>query len=837
MQTRREFIRKSALLTGSLGLSNLLPTAIQRAMAINPAPGSTYLDAEHVVILMQENRSFDHVFGGLQGVRGFNDPRAITLANGNPVWVQQNAAGDTYVPFRLDIKDTKATWMGSLPHNRGSQVDAFNNGQFDKWLDAKKSSKKNYAGMPLTLGYYHREDLPFHYAMADAFTICDQHFSSAMTSTWPNRHFMWTGKIREKDGAKAHIRNDLALAEAKWRTFPELLEDNNISWKIYQNDLNCYEKRDANERAWLANYICNMMEYFERYNIKYAAGYLQNMREKLETLPGEINDLQEKIKLLPASDKDYKKLQTELKKKQELLTGVEADAKQYTRSNYEKLSQREKNLHEKAFTTNSGDPDYKNLTTLKYKDGDKERELTIPKGDILYQFRKDVDNRQLPAVSWLVAPENFSDHPSAPWYGSWYISEILDILTKNPEVWKKTIFILTYDENDGYFDHVPPFIPPDLSKPGTGKCSAGITTNQEYIKRETELAEGISKTEARDGAIGLGYRIPLIIASPWSRGGKVCSQVFDHTSSLQFLEKFLTHKTGHKITEDNIDEWRRTVAGDLTSVFTPFNGTKKKINFLKKDAHIESIYNAKFKQDPTGFKKLTAAEIEALKQGTNNGLLPPQETGTRPACALPYELYADGRLSKDKKQFKISMKAGNQVFKERAAGSPFKVYAPGRFTSQHGQETAALKSWDYAVKAGDTLHDNWPLNGFENGKYHLRLYGPNGFYREFAGDNADPDITVRCLNSTTGPELMISSEHAQPYHMEITHNGYKNTTVNSVLTSQKPLRIPIHVSDSHGWYDFTLKVRGHDGYQVNYAGHFENGKESNTDPVMGGIMG
>jgi len=84
---------------------------------------------------------------------------------------------------------------------------------------------------------------------------------------------------------------------------------------------------------------------------------------------------------------------------------------------------------------------------------------------------------------------------------------------------------------------------------------------------------------------------------------------------------------------------------------------------------------------------------------------------------------------------------------------------------------------------------------------------------------------------------MISSEHAQPYHMEITHNGYKNTTVNSVLTSQKPLRIPIHVSDSHGWYDFTLKVRGHDGYQVNYAGHFENGKESNTDPVMGGIMG
>ena len=80
MDTRRDFIRKAALLSGAAGLYNSLPASIQKALAIDPAIGSTYLDAEHVVILMQENRSFDHCFGTLQGVRGFNDPRAILQA-------------------------------------------------------------------------------------------------------------------------------------------------------------------------------------------------------------------------------------------------------------------------------------------------------------------------------------------------------------------------------------------------------------------------------------------------------------------------------------------------------------------------------------------------------------------------------------------------------------------------------------------------------------------------------------------------------------------------------------------------------------------------------------
>ena len=160
MPTRREFLQQAALLSGAAAWPGAFPAAIAKAMAIDPEPGSTFLDAEHVVILMQENRSFDHTFGTLQGVRGFNDPRAISLPNGNPVWVQTNPKGESYVPFRLNIKDTNATWAGCLPHRRTDQVDARNGGRYDRWLAAKRSGEKQYADMPLTLGYYTREGHP-----------------------------------------------------------------------------------------------------------------------------------------------------------------------------------------------------------------------------------------------------------------------------------------------------------------------------------------------------------------------------------------------------------------------------------------------------------------------------------------------------------------------------------------------------------------------------------------------------------------------------------------------------------------------------------------------------
>lgn len=829
MDTRREFLKKAALLSGSAGLATLLPQSIQRAMAINPSPNSTFWDAEHVVIMMQENRSFDHCFGTLQGVRGFNDPRAITIPGGNPVWLQSNAAGETYAPFRLNIKDTKATWMGSLPHVRSSQVDAFNNGKFNKWLEAKHSAAPKYRDMPLTLGHYNREDIPFNYALADAFTVCDQNFCSGMTSTHPNRSFFWTGTIREEQNGKSrpYIRNtESDYCKMKWKAFPETLEENNISWKVYQNDLDCGGGFGEEERAWLANYGCNPLEFFANFNVKFADRYVNSLKVQRQKLPTDINTLEDKLNRLSAGSKEYDRIKRQVDKKREVLADVEREIVKWSPENFNKLSQKDKNLFNKAFSKNDADPYYRELTTLKYKDDGKNRELKVPKGDVFHTFRSDVDSGKLPAVSWIVPSQNFSDHPSAPWYGAYFVSEVIDILTKNPEVWKKTIFILTYDENDGYFDHIPPFIPPDLSKPDTGKCSAGIPTEVEYIYRADEIAGGISKGEARDGAVGLGYRVPMIIASPWSRGGQVCSQVFDHTSTLQFLETLFSKKSGRDIKHHNISQWRRTICGNLTSAFAPYKDANDKLPFLKEQPFIEGIYNAKFLREPVNFKKLSADDITFVKtQPEKADFLPRQEKGVRIACALPYALYADGKLSANKQRFEIAMGAA-----KNSVGVPFKIYAPGNFSGKGDKAAEAGKNWNYAVATGDQLTDNWNVDDFENNSYHLRLYGPNGFYREFMGDSNDPLLAV-----TLDPSLSLKlvNKSGQKYNAQIIHHGYQHANTGVEVRGDTPTSVFIPFKESFGWYDFTVKVTGFKNFEIRYAGHMENGESSFTDPVMG----
>ncbi|MCK7556017.1 phospholipase C, phosphocholine-specific [Chitinophaga sedimenti] len=741
--SRREFLKKSMLLSGAAGLSSVLPASIQRAFAIDPAPGSTFLDAEHVVILMQENRSFDHCFGTLQGVRGFNDPRAISLPDKKPVWLQTNEKGETYAPFRLDMMDTKITWMGSLPHSRASQVDAYNEGKYDNWLIAKRPGNKMYASMPLTLGYYTREDLPFNYAMADAFTVCDQNFCSAMTSTTPNRSFFWTGKITHQwDGIeKAHIRNDdFSYAKLDWGTFPEQLEKNGIDWKFYQNEISCGGGWKGEERAWLANFGCNLLEFFAPYHVKFSERYIASLQAQVDTLPDEINKLQEES---PSSEDAAAKNKTAVAKKQAALDNARAELAKWNKDAYGKLTEAQKKLNERAFVVNSGDAGYRSVTTMKYKDGGKAREVTVPSGDILHQFRKDVNEGKLPTVSWLAGPQNFSDHPSAPWYGAYYVSEVLDILTKNPEVWKKTIFIVTYDENDGYYDHVPPFSIPDNNKPGTGKVSAGIDTEVEHVRLANELKQGVPEKQAREAPIGLGFRVPMLIASPWSRGGKVCSQVFEHTSTLQFLETFVNKKYDKNIHCDNISAWRRAISGDLTAAFSPFDGSSPKpLPFLDRDKFVQDIYNAKFKAEPAGFSALGDDEIQAAIKDPS-AIKARQEKGTRPSAALPYELYANGQWNKEQQAFTINMAAGMQLFGEKAVGAPLTVYAPQSFTDEDGR-TDVCRNWSFAVKKGDTLDYSWPVKGFEHGKYHLRLHGPNGFFREFKGTAKDPVLDLRC---------------------------------------------------------------------------------------------
>jgi len=840
MDTRREFLRKSLLLSGATGLATVMPSSIQRALAIDPIAGSTFLDAEHVVILMQENRSFDHTFGSLQGVRGFNDPRAITLPNQKPVWFQTDAAGNTYAPFRLNIKDTKVTWMGSLPHSRASQVDANNQGKYDQWLMAKKSGNKNYASMPLTLGHYIREDLPFNYALADAFTICDQHFCSAMTSTTPNRSFFWTGKITHEENGipKANIRNDdFAYGKQPWKTFPELLEENKIGWKFYQNETSCGGGFKGEERAWLSNFGCNLLEFFKAYNVKFKDKYVENLQKLIDTLPAEINKLQEAS---PSSDAAAKKIQTDLKNKMKALDDAATELEQWGRKNFDKLSDQQKNLFYNAFVVNEKDPHYRNISTISYDDHGEKREATVPKGDVLHQFRDDVNNGKLPTVSWLAGPQNFSDHPSAPWYGAWYISEVMDILTKNPEVWKKTIFIVTYDENDGYYDHVPPYAIPDENKPETGKVSKGIDTEIEHVRLANELKQGVPEKGAREAPIGLGFRVPMVIASPWSRGGKVCSQLFEHTSTLQFLEEFVNKKYKKNIHLDNISQWRRTISGNLTSAFAPFDPKSEKLPFLNRDTFVEGIFNAKFKEEPKGFKAISDQEIN--RSGGIEQLMSQQEKGIRKSCALPYQLSAHGAFDHNKKEFQIRMSASNQLFANQAMGSPFTVYAPVKFKADGIQEEIC-RNWSFAVKVNDELQYQWPLNAFENDRYHLRLNGPNGFYREFTGSANDPLINITAendLNRLTKAangnlRLIVKNTGKSAVKISLKDLGYKMESQQKSILPDTEAVMVLDLKASYGWYDFEIKSDADPLFAQRFAGRIETGKESYTDPVMGKV--
>ena len=620
MDTRRDFLKKAALFSGAAAMGNILPPVIQKALAINPAPGSTFHDAEHVVFLMQENRSFDHIFGSLQGVRGFNDPRAILLPNANRVWLQSNKDGDTFAPFRLDVNDTHAAWMGSLPHGWSDQTDARNDGRYDRWLEVKQAHKKDFAAMPLTLGYGERADFPFYYSLADAFTVCDQHFCSSITGTHPNRNYWMTGSIRENPADVTalanvwNVTNDFT-PELNWTTFPERLEAAGVSWRVYQNELSLGFGLGGDDQEWLSNFGTNMLEYFKQYNIRLQPGRIANLQSNKEKV-------QQLITNLETADDDPTKQKLAAAKK--LLAHIDADIALYTKTAYDQLSESDKALIDKAFTINTGDPHFHDLTKLEYDFGGRQHTLDVPKGDIFHQFREDVENGRLPTVSWLMTPGNFSDHPSVPWYGPAYVSEVMEILLKNPEVWKKTIFVLTYDENDGYFDHVPPFVVPNPYREHSGKVSSGIDPKMDYVTKEQQTNPSASADRLREAPLGLGYRVPMVIVSPWTRGGYVCSEVFDHTSSLQFLETFLHKKTNKPIHEPNITQWRRTICGDLTSAFRPYNG--------------EAIHKPDFIQEGAlpgahqpGSVQTTARQLQKIDRGRDRA----DQCRSRPIAAFP----------------------------------------------------------------------------------------------------------------------------------------------------------------------------------------------------------
>ncbi|MDM1406738.1 phosphocholine-specific phospholipase C [Myroides sp. DF42-4-2] len=812
--TRRDFIKTSSLFMGGMTVLNAMPASIQRALSIEANPGTTFLDAEHVVFLMQENRSFDHCYGTLSGVRGFNDPRVIRQPNQLPVWFQKDQDHSIYGPFRLDIENTKITWMGSLPHSWKDMVEARNDGKMDQWLLAKKPGNKEYAHMPLTMGYFTREDIPFYYAFADAFTVCDQHFCSSLTGTSANRSYFWAGAIRENPrdpNSVAHVNNgQINYQDVSWKTYPERLEENNISWKVYQNELSLPVGFSDIEEAWLANFTDNNLEFYKQYNVRYHKAHIHFKQLELKRLQDKIQ------KEIQGGTTVDTLLQEQAKLEQYL--------EQYGEDAFGRLSTFEQNIHNKAFTTNTADPAYHKLEEIEYQENGVVKKVEVPQGDILYQFRKDVNQDALPMVSWLVAPCNFSDHPGAPWFGAWYVSEVLDILTKNPDVWKKTIFILTYDENDGYFDHVPPFVPPLSTDKNQGKVSGNLDTQDEWVTREQDKARDNKSNLA--SPIGLGYRVPMVVASPWTRGGWVNSEVCDLTSTLQFLEYFIEKKTGKKVIEENLSLWRRGTCSNMTSVFQPANDLKKlEIDFVDRNKYVERILSARNKNLPHGFSQYSAVELQQQQVWNDLKAFPKQERGVKKACGLPYNINANIRVKAKEVEMHFEIEA-NQL-KNKAYLAPLQVYSHQKFQGENG------RNWNFSVDENDPITYAWNKQALEDGLYNFSVHSFNGFYRNFKGHIADPQVEIdfRVLTNQM-IQLVLKNKTNLPLSFFIQDVVYEKTNQKITVDPQAEQLIELDYANYKGWYDVIVTLVDHKAFMYQYAGHIENGKSSITDPYM-----
>ncbi|HEY1968976.1 MAG TPA: alkaline phosphatase family protein [Pseudonocardia sp.] len=248
---RRQVLSAAAGLTGVAVASVLLPPSVRKAVLAGPADGGSLSDVKHVVCLMQENRSFDHYFGTLPGVRGFSDPHPLALSTGRSVWYQPDAVHPDgfMLPLHLDTSTSNAQQIPSTSHAWSVQHESWNAGKMDNWLPAHRRADRENG--PFVMGYYTRNDIPFQFALADAFTVCDAYHSSVLGPTWPNRMYWMTGTIDPGGTGGGPIIANVVPKPYRWTTYAERLERAGVSWKVYQQ---------------IDNYGCNMLELFQAFH-------------------------------------------------------------------------------------------------------------------------------------------------------------------------------------------------------------------------------------------------------------------------------------------------------------------------------------------------------------------------------------------------------------------------------------------------------------------------------------------------------------------------------------------------------------------------------------------
>jgi phospholipase C len=751
---RRQFLK----LMGMAGITSALKTNIAKALDIpaNSRTGSIQ-DVEHIVILMQENRPFDHHFGTLRGVRGFSDPRAVNinlpLQSGTgttpvPVFLQPAGAAnvaagyavppdygtlggpadgaDVIPPFRVNPADVSPgltslglTYLPGTDHGWAGTHAAWNEGQYDNWAIQKG---------PMAMSYMTREDIPYHYALADAFTVGDAYHCSIMGPTNPNRCYLWTGSVGNVNylgsggtdglGAGPVTYNGLSVNNAYfvWETFPEVLQKAGVSWKIYQDLAGMTfapDFGDGTGNSFAGNFTDNSVLYFNQYA---TAPPGTPLFENGATGTGIIN-------IIPSAS-----------------------------------------APESAWLAWAG--------------------------HLFDDFRSDVKAGKLPQVSWIVAPAGYTEHSDWPInYGAWYISQILDILVSSPDVFSKTVFIVNYDEADGSFDHIVPPSPPPT--PASGAST--VTIENEIVTTSTP-----------NGPIGLGTRVPFLAISPWSKGGYVNSQVFDHTSTIQFIEK----RFG--VLERNITPWRRAVAGDLTSVF----------NFENPNGAPTSLPGT------TGYlpspAELAGGNVNTFQPTLSSVIIgvPAQEKGIRPARALPYRLGV--RASVHTSNSTVSLTFLNTG---RAAAV---------FQVRSGNPADAVRF--YTVEPGKNLSGTWNAAS----SYNLSVYGPNGFVRYFNGGIGSGAGVLDVRAGSDGEDdgsigWKITNLSAKSAAVSVL-DAYTGNVSSQLLQPQGAFEGELPLEQFHGWYDVIVTVAGDPAFQYRFAGHVENGEDSFSDPALGGLV-
>jgi phospholipase C len=713
--SRRDFLKSIGAVTGAAASLSMFPAVIRQALAIEAYSATRSIqDVQHVVVLMQENRSFDHYFGTLAGVRGFGDRFTIPLPGGRTVFQQSNGSR-IVMPYYLDAKRGNAQRVSGTPHSWGDAHAAWANGRMTEWPRYKNDQ---------SMGYYGEAELSFQFALANAFTICDAYHCAIHAGTNPNRLFHWTGTNGPTGAGVAAVVNEWdSLAASSqgytWTTYPERLEQAGVTWKVYQNLPD--------------NFTDNPLAGFRQY--RKANEVIGNTAEGFPYIP-------------------YKPTH---------------DAKA---------------------------PLYKGVGN------------TMPYGGFLQELKADIRAGKLPQVSWIVAPANYSEHPgpSSPVQGAWYIQETLAALVANPDLWSRTALIVNYDENDGFFDHVPSPAAPSLNSDGTPAGASTLKERDLASERFTHpKPPGTSGQPQPDGGVyGPGPRVPCYVVSPWSRGGWVNSEVFDHTSVLRFLEK----RFG--VQESNISAYRRAVCGDLTSAF----------DFVNPNAAVPKLPSrTKIAADTIRLGQDLRPQVPVPTESAQSA--PKQATGMRLSRALPYELSVEDTVEATRVQLRFRNTG--------TAGAVFHVY-----DRLHLDRLPRR----YMVEAKKLLTADWAIAP-DHGKYDLWVLGPNGFHRHFAGDAtglggpavANPNVVVGYDKANQRLTLLFSNSGNGDCVLRIKANAYEaldqlKTIAPGARATLRPL-----LKGQGNWYDYTVTVEGSAAFTRRFAGRMETGAHGVSDPA------